>query len=57
MKTYPLERMIRDATFAPIMPPNIDAAVDNVGLFTMGLNPAEAMPPLKPSEEKVVVKG
>ena len=57
MKAYPLERMIRDVTTAPIMPPNIDAAADLIGLYTMGLDPDEAMPPLRPSEEKVMVKG
>lgn len=49
-KEYHLERMVRDAATAPIMPPNIDACADQIGLLTMGLNPAEACPPLKVSE-------
>ena len=57
MKSYPLERMIQMIHLLLIMPPNIDAVVDNVGLFTMDLNPAEVMPPLKPSEQNVLVKG
>lgn len=47
MKTEPFERMLRDATTAPIMPPNEDACLDQIGLIDMGLNPAEAMPFLK----------
>jgi len=50
MKEYHLERMVRDAATAPIMPPNIDACADQIGLLTMGLNPAEACPPLLVSE-------
>ncbi|WP_018130317.1 acyl-CoA dehydrogenase family protein [Effusibacillus pohliae] len=56
MKELPLERMIRDAATAPIMPPNIDACADQVGLLTMGLNPAEAMPPLKSLEPLTTVQ-
>lgn len=50
MKEYHLERMVRDVATAPIMPPNIDACADQIGLLTMGLNPAEACPPLQVSE-------
>lgn len=46
---YPLERMIRDGATAPIMPPNADACLGLIGLLEMGLNPMEAMPPLKPA--------
>ncbi|VEF46758.1 acyl-CoA dehydrogenase [Bacillus freudenreichii] len=53
MKGIPLERMIRDAATAPIMPPNVDAAADQAGLLKMGLNPAEALPPLKSEKELV----
>lgn len=45
-----LERMIRDAMTAPIMPPNSDACLGLIGLLEMGLNPDEALPPLKPAE-------
>jgi alkylation response protein AidB-like acyl-CoA dehydrogenase len=50
-KNVPLERMIRDAATAPIMPPNVDAAADMAGLLTMGINPAEVLPPLLSKEE------
>ncbi|MGE7543504.1 acyl-CoA dehydrogenase family protein [Sporosarcina newyorkensis] len=53
MKKVPLERMIRDAATAPIMPPNIDAAADQVGLLTMGLNPADALPPLQAKQKLI----
>lgn len=49
-KNLDLDRMVRDAATAPIMPPTIDACADQVGLLTMGLNPADAMPPLKAEE-------
>ncbi|AJY74152.1 acyl-CoA dehydrogenase family protein [Paenibacillus beijingensis] len=52
-KELHLERMIRDAATAPIMPPNIDACADQVGLLSMGLNPMEAMPPLQSVEPPV----
>lgn len=54
MKKVPLERMIRDAATAPIMPPNVDAAADQAGLLTMGVNPAEVMPPLKAAEKLTI---
>lgn len=44
---FPLERMIRDATTAPIMPPNSDALRGLIPLLDMGLNPFDALPPLK----------
>ncbi|MFD1706254.1 acyl-CoA dehydrogenase family protein [Siminovitchia sediminis] len=51
-KNLHLERMVRDAATAPIMPPTIDACADQVGLLTMGLNPADTAPPLKAEEPK-----
>ncbi|VEF46755.1 short-chain-specific acyl-CoA dehydrogenase [Bacillus freudenreichii] len=56
-KNLHLDRMVRDAATAPIMPPTIDACADQVGLLTMGLDPGDAAPPLKalePAEEKAV---
>lgn len=47
-KTHPLERMIRDAATAPIMPPNSDLCLSMLGLMEQGLNPDDAMPPLRP---------
>lgn len=47
MKEFPFERMLRDAVTAPIMPPNEDACLDQIGLLDLGLNPNETMPFLK----------
>lgn len=47
---YPLERMIRDAATAPVQPPNADICLSLIGLLHLGLNPDEAMPPLRPSD-------
>lgn len=41
-KNQPLERMIRDAATAPIMPPNSDACASMIGLIAMGLDPSQA---------------
>jgi alkylation response protein AidB-like acyl-CoA dehydrogenase len=53
MQGGPLERMIRDAATAPIMPPNLDAALDQAGILEMNLNPAEVVTPLKTEQELV----
>lgn len=47
MKSEPFERMLRDSLTAPIMPPNEDACLDQIGLIDMGLDPSDAMPFLK----------
>ncbi len=44
-----LERMLRDAHTAPVMPPNEDACAAMIGLLAMGLDPAQA-PTLKAAE-------
>lgn len=47
VKGLPFERMVRDAFTAPIMPPNEDAVLDQIGVMDLGLNPEELMPFLK----------
>jgi alkylation response protein AidB-like acyl-CoA dehydrogenase len=42
-----LERLVRDAATAPIQPPNADMCLGMIGLMEMGLDPTEALPPLK----------
>ncbi len=42
-----LERLIRDATTAPIMPPNSDSCAGVAGMLELGLDPNEALEPLK----------
>ena len=47
IKGLPFERMVRDAFTAPIMPPNEDAVLDQIGVMDLGLDPAELLPFLK----------
>jgi alkylation response protein AidB-like acyl-CoA dehydrogenase len=49
-KTSPLERLFRDGASAPIMPPTSDASLDAIGMFELGLEPTEMLPPLKVAE-------
>ncbi len=42
MRSKPYERMLRDATTGPIMPPNALACAEMVGLLSMGLDPSQA---------------
>ncbi|VAW95236.1 Acyl-CoA dehydrogenase [hydrothermal vent metagenome] len=48
-----LERLIRDATTAPIMPPNSDSCASLIGLLELGLDINEALDPLKQTEAEV----
>lgn len=43
----PLGRMLRDAMTASVMPPNVDVAMDMVGMGEMGLDPSGLMPPMR----------
>lgn len=45
-----LERLVRDGATAAIMPPNSDACASLIALLEMGLNPNEALPPIKPAQ-------
>ena len=47
MKNEPFERMLRDSLTVVNMPPSEDQAADLIGLLDLGLNPREAMPPLR----------
>lgn len=47
---HPLARMLRDAMTATIMPPNLDVAVDMIGMGEMGVDATAVMPPLLPAE-------
>ncbi len=42
-----LERLLRDAGTAPIMPPNTDACAEAIGLMELGLNPTQACEPMR----------
>ncbi len=43
-----LEQLFRDGALGPIQPPAADFCLWNLGVFELGLDPAELLPPLKP---------
>jgi alkylation response protein AidB-like acyl-CoA dehydrogenase len=43
-----LEQLFRDGALAPLHPPPADYCLYNMGLFELGLDPADVLPPLKP---------
>jgi alkylation response protein AidB-like acyl-CoA dehydrogenase len=43
-----LEQLFRDGALAPIQPPTADFCLWNMGMFELGLDPADVLPPLKP---------
>ena len=48
-KTSRLEQLFRDGALAPLHPPPADFCLYNMGLYELGLDPDEVLPPLKPS--------
>jgi alkylation response protein AidB-like acyl-CoA dehydrogenase len=47
-KTARLEQLFRDGALGPLHPPPADFCLDNVGIYELGLDPADLLPPLKP---------
>jgi alkylation response protein AidB-like acyl-CoA dehydrogenase len=47
-KTQRLEQLFRDGALGPLHPPPSDFCLYNMGLYELGLDPAEVLPPLKP---------
>jgi len=43
-----LEQLFRDGALAPLHPPPADYCLYNLGFFELGLDPDDALPPLKP---------
>jgi alkylation response protein AidB-like acyl-CoA dehydrogenase len=43
-----LEQLFRDGAIAPIQPPPADFCLWSMGLYELGLDPADVLPPLKP---------
>jgi len=43
-----LEQLFRDAALAPLHPPPSDFCLYNMGLYELGLDPSDLLPPLKP---------
>jgi alkylation response protein AidB-like acyl-CoA dehydrogenase len=44
-----LEQLFRDGAIAPIQPPPADFCLWSMGLYEMGLDPAQVLPPMQPS--------
>jgi alkylation response protein AidB-like acyl-CoA dehydrogenase len=49
-KTSRLEQLFRDGALGPLHPPPSDFCLYNMGLYELGLDPAELLPPLKPAK-------
>ena len=47
-KTSRLEQLFRDGALGPLHPPPSDFCLYNMGLYELGIDPAEVLPPLKP---------
>ena len=43
-----LEQLFRDGALAPLQPPPSDFCLYNMGLYELGLDPADILPPMKP---------
>lgn len=48
-KTSRLEQLFRDGALGPLHPPPSDFCLYNLGLYELGLDPAEILPPIKPA--------
>jgi alkylation response protein AidB-like acyl-CoA dehydrogenase len=48
-KTSRLEQLFRDGALGPLHPPPSDFCLYNMGLYELGIDPADVLPPLKPS--------
>jgi alkylation response protein AidB-like acyl-CoA dehydrogenase len=44
-----LEQLFRDGALGPLHPPTVDYCLHNMGLYELGLDPTEVLPPLKPA--------
>jgi len=44
-----LEQLFRDGALGPLHPPTVDYCLYNMGLYELGLDSAEVLPPLKPA--------
>jgi alkylation response protein AidB-like acyl-CoA dehydrogenase len=47
-KTSRLEQLFRDGALGPLHPPPADFCLYNMGLYELGIDPADLLPPLKP---------
>jgi alkylation response protein AidB-like acyl-CoA dehydrogenase len=49
-KTSRLEQLFRDGALGPLHPPPSDFCLYNLGLYELGLNAVELLPPMKPEQ-------
>jgi alkylation response protein AidB-like acyl-CoA dehydrogenase len=47
-KTSRLEQLFRDGALGPLHPPPADFCLHNMGLYELGIEPEDVLPPLKP---------
>src|SRR5437868_6426879 len=47
-KTSRLEQLFRDGALGPLHPPPSDFCLYNMGIYELGIDPADLLPPLKP---------
>ncbi len=43
-----LEQLFRDGAIAPIQPPSADFCLWSMGIYELGLDPTDVLPPMKP---------
>ena len=48
-KSSRLEQLFRDGALAPLHPPPADFCLYNIGIYELGLDPADLLPPLQPN--------
>ena len=48
-KTSRLEQLFRDGALGPLHPPPSDFCLYNMGLYELGIDPTDVLPPMKPA--------
>ena len=49
-KTSRLEQLFRDGALGPLHPPPSDFCLYNMGLYELGIDHADVLPPMKPAQ-------
>jgi alkylation response protein AidB-like acyl-CoA dehydrogenase len=49
-KTSRLEQLFRDGALGPLQPPPSDFCLYNIGFYELNIDPADALPPMKPAQ-------
>jgi alkylation response protein AidB-like acyl-CoA dehydrogenase len=49
-KTSRLEQLFRDGALGPLHPPPSDFCLYNMGLYELGIDPSDVLPPMKPAQ-------